>query len=363
MLTTNSFALPADDQALKASRSRRLKKIFKIVGFTLLALILILVVTFFALFGKEVSSISSINEVVSAEFFTMTYKGNYGLDELLKQGVATDGELVTFVSQRLLKGLPLKFDLPDLGCSTFAAQTPDGDYIFGRNFDNKDTPVMLVRTNPKGDYASISVVNLSFIGYSANYLPKSLLKSILALAAPYAPLDGVNEKGLAIGVLQLDVAPTKQDTGKLKITTTAAIRMILDKAATVDEAIALLSQYDMQSSANGCYHFQIADAFGKSVVVEYVNDEMVVLDLSCATNFFLAPGDMYDVGGGQNRYEILVDTLTEKDGILTAAEGMDLLKAVKQDSTQWSALYNNTKQTLSLSIHGNYTKIYEYSVK
>ena len=83
---------------------------------------------------------------------------------------------------------------------------------------------------------------------------------MVTLAAPYAPLDGMNEKGLAVGVLLIDTTPTNQNTKKVDITTTTAIRMMLDKAKNVDEALALLSSYDMHSSANSCYHFQICDA-------------------------------------------------------------------------------------------------------
>ena len=99
---------------------------------------------------------------------------------------------------------------------------------------------------------------------------------------------------------------------------------MLDKCATVDEAIALLEQYDMHSSANSCYHFQIADASGRTVVVEYIDDELSVLEADdattagaavegrtymAATNFLLTPGD-YDFGGGQDRYEIVMSGLT-----------------------------------------------------
>ena len=70
---------------------------------------------------------------------------------------------------------------------------------------------------------------------------------------------------------------------------------MLDKAKNVDEALALLSSYDMHSSANSCYHFQICDASGKSVVVEYVDDEMKVVypdkNYQCATNFLLTNPD------------------------------------------------------------------------
>ena len=127
---------------------------------------------------------------------------------------------------------------------------------------------LFVRTAPEDGYRSISMVNLSYIGFGEGKLPTSLLDSLLTLAAPYVPLDGLNEKGLAVGVLLIDTEPTDQQTDKPDITTTTAIRLLLDRAATVDEALALLSQYDMHASANSCYHFQIADAAGRAVVVE-----------------------------------------------------------------------------------------------
>lgn len=74
-------------------------------------------------------------------------------------------------------------------------------------------------------------------------LPDTFKQKLITLAAPYAPLDGINEKGFAVTVLKIADEPTSQDTGKTNITTTA-IRLMLDKADTVDEAIDLLQQYD-----------------------------------------------------------------------------------------------------------------------
>jgi len=351
------------ETAVIDSRPKRKNKALKITGLSLIGLVLILVLTVAVLFGGEIASMSSVRQMGATDLFAMQYKADYGLDTFLEVGASSDADLVVFMSQRLLKGIPLKFDLPDLGCSTFLAKTPDGEYIFGRNFDNKDTPVLMLTTTPKNGYASISVVNLSFIGYSSGYLPDKFLNRILLLAAPYAPLDGVNEKGLAIGVLQIDTVPTHQNTGKTDITTTSAIRMILDKAASVDEALDLLQQFDMCSSAGGCYHFQIADASGRSVIVEYIEDEFTVIEGDCATNFLLAPGDWYNFGGGQNRYEILEKTLEENSGVLSAQEGMDLLAAVQQNSTQWSVVYNLTKKTAELCLHKDYENPYFFKVK
>ena len=90
------------------------------------------------------------------------------------------------------------------------------------------TDLAVVRTNPKDGYSSVSVVNLSFLGYNENYTPDKLLDRINTLATAYFPLDGVNEKGLAVGVLQLQAPVTAQDNGKPDLGTTVAIRAMLD---------------------------------------------------------------------------------------------------------------------------------------
>lgn len=89
--------------------------------------------------------------------------------------------------------------------------------------------------------------------------------------------------------------------------------MMLDKAKNVDEALELLSSHDMHSSANSCYHFQICDASGKSVVVEYVDNEMKVVypdkNYQCATNFLLTNPDA-EFNFGQDRYQIIDEKLS-----------------------------------------------------
>ena len=331
----------------------------------LLALVLVVIIAFFALFQGEIRTIWTIEQVEDLPLFTMEYEGDYGFDEFLETGASTDTELISFISSRLLKGIPMEFDLPDLGCSTFQVESPEGDWIFGRNFDMYDSPALLVRTTPSDGYDSISMVNLAYIGYSAENLPDSFASSIMALAAPYVPLDGVNEAGVAVGVLLIDTEPTNQQTDKVDITTTTAIRMILDYAGSVDEALELLSQYDMHASANSCYHFQIADATGRAVVVEYIGDEMNVVESSRATNFLLTEGD-WDFGSGQDRFAILESAMEENQGVMTEEEAMELLSAVSQDgedsSTQWSCVYNQTDGTLTVAIDMDYDNTYSFAI-
>ncbi len=116
----------------------------------LAAVILAAVLVLLALFQAELRTLNTIERVDDTDLFTMTYLGDYGLDDFLAQGGASnDNELLDFLMQKLLKGLPLRFDIPDLGCSTFAAETPEGDAIFGRNFDMYYSPALFVRTAPR----------------------------------------------------------------------------------------------------------------------------------------------------------------------------------------------------------------------
>lgn len=331
------------------------------------------------LFRNELKTLNTLEKIDDNVLYSMKYEGDYGFDDFLLTGASTDGELVKFVTDRLLKGLPMEFSIPDLGCSTFSARTEDGDRIFGRNFDLTYSPALVVETAPDNGYRSISTVNLAFLGFGEDKLPETFKQKLITLAAPYAPLDGINEKGLAVAVLRIGDVPTNQDTGKTDITTTTAIRLMLDKAATVDEAIELLGQYDMHSSAGSCYHFQMADAGGDSAVVEYVDNEFVVLKTDMhyqmATNFLLSD-KKFNFGSGQDRYEILETSLNRCAGVVKDEQaGMDLLQAASKDwhvsetsgrlnATQWSIIFNCTDLTAKVVTGRQYDRpAHEFDLK
>ena len=70
-------------------------------------------------------------------------------------------------------------------------------------------------------------------------------------------------------MLTLDSEPVNQDTGKQKIFTTLAIRLVLDRAATTQEAVELLDSYDMFCDLRGAITHFVTDAGGDSRVIEY----------------------------------------------------------------------------------------------
>lgn len=319
-----------------------------------------------------VAGITQLEDGLSA----VRYDGNYGFDTFLSQGGAgSDAEVVEYLANNLLSGLDIGNVLGGLfGCSTIAAKNEQGEALFGRNFDWDTCEAMIVEAHPKNGYASLSTVNMNFIGRGVGdgVVGMALrLDEVKTLAALYAPLDGMNEMGLAVSVNMIQDGDTiEQNTEKPDITTTTAIRLLLDKAADVSEALALLKQYDLHASMGMMIHFAIADAAGHSVAVEYVGNEMVVTETPVLTNFYLAEGEKNGIGTQQSheRFNILTRCLTENES-MEAADVRDALDSVSKDnfgefeSTEWSAVFNQSAGEARYYHRENYRTCYVFNLK
>ncbi len=315
--------------------------------------------------------------------YLMDYCTDYNLDGLLKKGVSSVAELLSYVSKINLYGVNVfKSGSGDFACSTFNTVNEDGDYLFGRNFDYKKAPCMVVWTHPDNGYASIAVADCNFMLYGDVNKPSHCFNRLQTLLAPYCCMDGMNEKGLAIGILELKTKPTNQNTGKADISTTVLIRGVLDKCANVDEAISFFGSYDVHDAFFCNYHYQITDASGKSVIIEYVNNEMRLFypevkenqkfAYQYATNYFLSEDGDNSKAFGYDRAEKIDAKLSENGGVLKGNEALNLLKDVKlnyrhetypwQVITLWSAVYNSNKLTAKIAAGLDYDSIYTFSV-
>lgn len=319
--------------------------------------------------GKSMSEITLSEEVMQLTdgLSAVKYDGDDGFDEFLAQGgAASDTEVVSFLSKNLLSGADsISFGNMPFGCSTVSVKDENGNSLFGRNFDWNACNAMIVQSKPENGYASISTVNTDFINMSGmkwSFLPDSM-QAIICL---YAPLDGMNEKGLAVSVNMIqDSATISQDTDKPDLTTTTAIRLLLNKAATVEEAIALLGQYDLHASMGYMMHLAIADTNGRSVVVEYVNNEMIVTETPVVTNFYLAQGEKNGIGTAQSheRYEILTKALKDKE-TMRMEDVRDALGSVSKknfgefESTEWSIVFNQNTGEVHYYHRENYSEKY-----
>ncbi len=313
------------------------------------------------------SNVTEITESLSA----VKFEGNYGFDEFLSQGGAsTDSGVVEYLSENVLSLTGLSFGQLQFGCSTISAVDPEGNYIFGRNFDWNNCNAMIVHSVPESGYASISTVNTDFIDISGLKLSE-LPDETQAMICVYAPLDGMNEKGLAVSVNMIqDSDSIFQNTDKPDITTTTAIRLLLDKAANVGEATDLLGKYDMHASMGYMMHIAISDASGKSVAVEYVDNEMIVTETPVVTNFYLAEGVKNGIGTAQSheRYDILMQTLSENE-CMSMENVRDALDSVSKhnfgayESTEWSAVFNQSTGEVHYYHRENYDTRYTFSIR
>ncbi len=344
--------------------------------------------------NNQLSTIRSTIKL-SDSIYLLDYRCDYHLPELLEKGVSSIGGLMAFAADSLTFGARVFRPGTDegAGCTTFEAFTPQGGHILARNFDFRTAPCFVVWTHPDGGYASISVVDNNFMAYG-NATRLNAANSFRTLLAPYCCVDGMNEKGLAIAVLQLRAKATNQtESGKKDITTTAMIRAVLDTCADVDEAVELIKSYNMHDSLWTNYHYQIADSRGRSAVVEYIDNVLHVygrggaaypvagsvyeddgLNQLYAANFSLTK----DIGAfkieqhGEDRIEAVKSVLRAKDGVLSEMQAMDLLSFVKLNykhdvypwnvNALWSAVYNTSEGTLRIAGNMDYKNIYTFKI-
>ena len=318
--------------------------------------------------------IAITSEITKLErgFSAVRYDGDYSFDQFLEQGGAeSDQDVLRFLTNTVFgKDYGLQMGGDAFGCSTISVKNTDGGYLFGRNFDWHSCDALVVTAYPDNGYASISTVNLDFIKQGAGFASHFMSDEMMSIAALYAPLDGMNEKGLCVSVNMIqDSATIRQNTDKPDITTTTAIRLMLDKAATIEEALILLEQYDLHASMNYMIHFAIADSEGNSVAVEYIDDEMFVIETPVLTNFYLAEGEKNGVGTQQShtRFEILTKTL-EDNSDMTMPEVRDALDSVSKDnfneyeSTEWSIIFDQSALTATYYHREDYETDYSFKL-
>jgi len=349
----------------------------KITLIAVAAVFVIVLAGAWSMFGVQLTAAGSV-EKLDEGLWAMEYRGDYGFDGFLEQGgAASDAEMGGYIARFLSHGF-WKPDTSaaggDFGCSTLAAKSPAGGALFGRNYDWEDCGVMVIHTVPKNGYESVSTCCLDFLGFGEGWEPdKDMGSRFMALAAVYVPLDGMNEKGLCVADLMVNGGQvTHQKTDRPDLTITSALRLLLDRAATVDEALALLERYDINFSIESSHHFSIADATGRSVAVEYIDGEMTVTETAVVTNHYLAAGGP---PSGKEQSHIRCETLTSlreaAGGVMTADEVRAALGAVAQSNypdsnggelTRWSLVYDQQALRASFYDTENWARPYLLSV-
>ena len=101
----------------------------------------------------------------------MEYDKELKLDDMLAAGITSDEELLKWLNSAEYHHLnPITIDTGRYGCSSFAAKTPDGEIIFGRNFDYPETDTVMIYMDPEQARDLLAaVVQSSITEWSAVY--------------------------------------------------------------------------------------------------------------------------------------------------------------------------------------------------
>lgn len=355
------------------------------------------------IWGGEIRTLCTVEGVGDNEYlYTMEYKASYDLDDLISKDIDSNAKLLEYVIHRIGKGLPIKIKSSQvadgdgggsqtMNCTSFQAAKADGSgFWYGRNYDFFKNPTLVTISHPRKGYSSISVSDMSHFGYALDKLPAGFLSRVNCLAAIYAPVDGINEKGLCTSIMALPKQPARQDSGRHKVGTSVIMRLWLDRCATVQEALDLAASLDIRhdAAAGSGYHYMIADASGDCAVLEFDKEDgwksMIVRKASgeksmLVTNHLLS-GKYYSpvpdekVGNPHSRswwrYETASEYLSGHNGTLTLGEAQECLSLVHWkdlvwdngmvEDTQFSNVYDQAGITLSLRNWNDYDTTVEF---
>jgi hypothetical protein len=289
------------------------------------------------------ATLASLRRVPGTDMYAMTYTGDY--DELA--------------------GVPLPPSASPFGCSLFYASGDPSRPVYARNFDWDPNPALVLHTDPPDGYASVSIVDISYVGVPAGVDPLtdgSARRGLLN--APLLPFDGMNAKGLVVGLAADESARTSRVPGRPTVGSVRILRLMLDRAADVDEALALLDRFNLDFDGGPPLHYLIADASGASAVVEFVDGQRVVTrggpPWQALTNFRLAGADA--AKRADRRYATARAALDARAGALDWQQSLDLLRAVAQRHTQWSVTYEPRTGAVHLVARQNWASVHEFTL-
>ena len=252
-------------------------------------------------------------------------------------------------------------------CSIFSTKA-ENRIVIGRNWDNQNVGSIIVsHYKPNNGYASVSFSRAIDMGFPLNLRLDDMAKTPFGkklLVAPFYAYDGMNEHGLCAMVTGINSVKVSPKDGKELIFIGNIVRKLLDHTKTVDEATLFVEKYipfDITPAEINC-HFFISDVGGKSVILEYQDNEWKKIypdkKWQVMTNKVIYNVDDIKLREQCWRYESISATLEKANGNVTWKEGLHILKDVSQGGTTWSVIYLPNSIELYFSVYQSWDKIY-----
>ena len=303
-------------------------------------------------------------------------------------------------------------------CSAFFTHTLEGEPLTCRNYDEphrvsaEDRTMtglnVVVHCALPGKYESIAVADATYCAENNPLLTRGGpdvegFSADMVDTIPYECMDGMNEKGLAVSILMVDIKEG-DEPANMVAGSSIMLRRLIDNCADVDEAVAYVNTSDLRPADWQNCHFFVTDAAGNSVVIESRNGEVSVIKTDVVTNFYVGSDDISDsyrkgklreeaikltnedgnqryhfgYGHGYHRFVALASQLemrrdTKADTYrtqMTEPEALIMLQSVAQNEqttavgtscTQFSCMYRNADKTLSVWSFQNWQTAYTFS--
>jgi len=319
---------------------------------------------------KTINSLKKINDNI----YTIHYQNNYGRKEIVGKSLGNAATFYRAIQKYFGTNQPLINPFsPKGGCIGVTAFKDNGEVLFARNFDYKKTNGLIVWIDNQEGYKSINMADFNLMGYGRKHFKIENSNKARLLAAPYVCMDGMNEKGLAVSIIEVKYNPSKQERGKTRILPTSFLRVALDTCSNVEEVIKLTDQYDMCGTLGNDYHYHVSDINGNSVILEYIDNKLQIIrnnESSYYPNRYMWVPSFFVSKDGNNvnittyakeRNDIVSEDMTKKDGIYSEKELHSLLERCKTNHhhewmphmvvTVWSIIYN--LNNLSAIVCGN----------
>ncbi len=301
---------------------------------------------------EQIESLSTLEQVDDYPLYVMH---NYAPESLLTQTGSP--------------ALAARTGQPGWGCALFVALADPSSRVFGRNFDWDFSPALLLFNHPEDGYESVAMVDIEYLGYpdeSSRRLTDQPLHELVGLLdAPRIPFDGMNEAGLVIAMAAVPATQVPSDPSKDTVDSLGIIRVALDTAATVPEAVAVFGSLNVDFAGQTPLHYLLADATGDAAVLEYQEGEIQVLRSNTgwlhATNFLLS--DVDSAAGRCERYDKLDVGLEAAAGELDLDGALELLESVAQSHTQWSIAYGMTTGDVRVTMGQSYGRAHDFKLE
>lgn len=289
------------------------------------------------------------------------WHGDQLTDEYLASGKASMDEWLDWVAEHFNAGTPLPMGNTS-ACSVLDVRATDTDgWAVGRNMDwGIGVAGLLYRLEPAGGHKSLNVAGVP--SNSKNGTPTAGELRAAAACAPWLVMDGVNDAGLFAACLQVD-RYTAPGSGT-PVAQMSLVRILLDKAGSVDEAVSLVQGLDPAEfggtwSAQGAMHWIVCDNTGDAAVIEMdagrqITRRQTTDTCMCVTNIMVHDGACKN----DARWKKLTQAVTNAGGRLSTVQLAALMLTTPSTTAknlQWTSGYNLATGKATIATHGDET--------